>query len=218
MDMTTHLDQTIEHYQGKIRALQKQLGEAKRMVNTLCVDAGREPIYATVDEDAMPALGNIKGDSFYGIPLATAVTTYLKMRKAANSGPAKITEIYEALKSGGFVFEAKSEDYSKRGLRNSLSKNTQTFHRLPGGDYGLREWYPALKNVRARPKDDDGAADDEGDDTDTDDGENFGGDSVAAPAAAASIAPAGTNVAPPQKPRQKAPPKKTSTPPGNAGG
>ena len=32
-----------------------QLGEAKRMVNTLCVDAGREPIYVVVHEDAMPA-------------------------------------------------------------------------------------------------------------------------------------------------------------------
>ena len=70
------------------------------------------------------------------------------MRKAMNMGPASVAEIYEALKSGGYQFDATNEDYAKRGVRHSLSKNTQTFHKLPNGDFGLIEWYPAIKKTK----------------------------------------------------------------------
>ena len=30
----------------------------------------------------------------------------------------------------------------------SLTKNSQTFHKLPNGKYGLREWYPAVKDKK----------------------------------------------------------------------
>ena len=145
-----HFDETIAVAQEKLRGLELQVVETKRIINALCELAGRTPMYSSVTADETPALTAIKDDTFYGLPLATAITLYFKMRKLAGDGPASVAEIYIALKRGGYVFDAKNDDYAKRGLRNSLGKNTQTFHRLPSGAYGLREWYPAVKNARGK--------------------------------------------------------------------
>src|SRR5688572_10132542 len=118
--MASHFDDTIGHYLKKLSVQEKGVADTKRIINSLCEDAGRAPMFATVESTDTPELTTIKSDSFYGQPLATVATMYLKMRRASNMGPAKITEIYAALKSGGFVFDAVNEDYAKRGLRNSL--------------------------------------------------------------------------------------------------
>ena len=72
--MDAALDSIIVKYQDKVQALEKQLVDAKRMVNQLCEDDGRPPIYL-VESESTPALATIKPDSFYGVPLATAVTS-----------------------------------------------------------------------------------------------------------------------------------------------
>ena len=66
-------------------------------------------------------------------------------------GPASVSEIYEAMLAGGYEFEAKDADNAKRGLRISLTKSSATFTKLPQGKYGLREWYPTVKDPKARP-------------------------------------------------------------------
>jgi hypothetical protein len=62
-------------------------------------------------------------------------------------GPATVKEIYDALKAGGYKFETKNDANAMRNLRISLTKNTSIFHKLPGGEFGLNEWYPKLKKV-----------------------------------------------------------------------
>lgn len=58
---------------------------------------------------------------------------YLAMRRASNSGAATVREIFNALKGGGFAFQAKEDANAQRGLRKSLTKNSATFHKLPVG-------------------------------------------------------------------------------------
>jgi hypothetical protein len=123
--------------------------EMKRMVNKLCGYAGLPPRYPDdPGSGGGGGLDTLKADQFYGKPLATAVREYLEMRGAPNSGgrgAATVKEIFQALKAGGFAFDTKNDDNSMRGLRISLAKNSVTFHKLPGGQFGLLSWYPAAK-------------------------------------------------------------------------
>jgi hypothetical protein len=55
------------------------------------------------------------------------------------------------MKLGGYHFQAKNDDYAKRGLYQSLTKNSSTFHKIPAnGKYGLLEWYPAAKAAKGK--------------------------------------------------------------------
>ena len=87
--------------------------------------------------------------------LATAVRTILEMRRANNLGAALNNEIYDALIAGGYQFNTKSEDVARSSLRNSLAKNTVTFHKLPNGRFGLATWYPNVKPSKPSPSDGD---------------------------------------------------------------
>jgi hypothetical protein len=42
----------------------------QRLINSLCVDAGRAPVFVVVESDDVLALATIKPDTFYGVPLA----------------------------------------------------------------------------------------------------------------------------------------------------
>ncbi len=144
-----------EELQGAIRVLQRKLAEqektvanTKRLINQLSVEAGMQPLYLEAELHEGSGGRAIHGDRFYGQPLSTAVRELLEMRKAGGSGPASVNEIYDALIQGGYQFEAKDEDNSKRGLRISLTKNSVTFHRLPNGKYGLLTWYPNVKQPK----------------------------------------------------------------------
>jgi hypothetical protein len=151
--MSEHVKQTIADLQDELRQQEQSVIETKRLINTLCKRAGMDPIYgdAELAISSGPSL-SIRGDQFYGQPLATCIREILEMRKALNQGPATVNEIYDALATGGFKFETKNEDNAKRGLRISLTKNTSIFHKLPTGKFGLLEWYPNAK--AAKPKDD----------------------------------------------------------------
>lgn len=63
-------------------------------------------------------------------------------------GPAKPREIYEALKAGGYQFEAKDDEIALVGLRALLRKRSAFFQRLPNGTYGMTSWYPDAKRPR----------------------------------------------------------------------
>jgi hypothetical protein len=61
-------------------------------------------------------------------------------------------EILDALETGEFDFDALKwrEDTRGRSVAMSLAKNTQTFHRLPSGTFGLQSWYPGVAQAKPR--------------------------------------------------------------------
>jgi len=146
--MTKTLDQAIDELVATITALEGSIRDKKKTVNTLCGVAGREELY-TLDapEEAVP--NRIRADQFYGQPLASAVRTILEMRRQQNLGAATVNEIFEALTAGGYTFNTKTDDVGRASLRNSLSKNTVTFHKLPNGRFGMLSWYPNAKPSKA---------------------------------------------------------------------
>lgn len=178
--MEAHLQKTIDDALEKLKAIEQQAAELKKFVNTVIKldDPDAPPMFVIADDS--PGLTTIKGDTFYGQAFATAVTVYLRMRKAQNLGPASVVEIFAALKKGGYQFDAKNDDYAKRGIRHSLGKNTATFHKVPNGEFGLTEWYPDVKKRPSKQAaaaddddgDDDGDSDDDDDDDDTDEPED----------------------------------------------
>lgn len=81
-----------------------------------------------------------------------------RVGEACDQLGAKVTTLATAELIAGFVFETKNDLNAKRGLREALSKNTATFHRV-GDSYGLLEWYPKPKSDK--PTDESKAAADE---------------------------------------------------------
>jgi hypothetical protein len=148
--MTKTLDQAIDELVAEITTMEGSIRDKKKTVNTLCGVAGRDELYMLeAPETAVPT--RIRPDQFYGQPLASAVRTILDMRKQQNLGAATNNEIYDSLMAGGFQFQTKTEDVARASLRNSLSKNTTTFHKLPNGRFGLLSWYPNAKPAKAAP-------------------------------------------------------------------
>ena len=143
----TDIDPIIQGLVKVIEEAERKLAEQKRVVNGLCESAGRPLMYQDIDRASVAQLGNIQPDQYYGQPLATAMRSILEMRKAMGRGPATVREIHDTLVQGGFKFEAKDEN-ALRGLRQSLTKNSAVFHKLPNGSYGLLEWYPNAKPAR----------------------------------------------------------------------
>ncbi len=146
--MTKTLDDAIEEIVAEIGTMEAAVRDKKRTVNTLCGVAGREEMY-TLDtpEAALPT--RVRPDQFYGQPLASAVRTILEMRRQQNLGAATVNEVFDALTAGGYQFNTKSDDVARQSLRNSLSKNTVTFHKLPNGRFGLLGWYPNVKPAKS---------------------------------------------------------------------
>lgn len=134
----------------KLKKAEEAVRRDKQLINALCVAAGRDELYPDASEPTGPSVGAMRSDQFYGKKLAKATREFLDMRQVANLGPASVTEIFDALKRGGYKFEASSDDNAKRGLRQSLTKNSHTFHRIPGGEFGLIDWYPEEKRRRSR--------------------------------------------------------------------
>jgi len=157
-----------------IEALEKRLAEMERkgnalieVINDLRAEDGlppRAPLGAGNGTAAATGSGpihSIQPDTFYGKKMQTAVREYLEMRKAANQGPATPREIYDALKSGGFQSDAKSDDVALVSLRAMMRKRTAYFHKLPNGTYGLTKWYPDAKPGKSSANSDDDDDNDE---------------------------------------------------------
>src|SRR5947207_6083622 len=148
--MNANIQTAIEVLKQRIRSKEEDLVRLKRTVNEMCADAGEAPPYVISSIEGIGNVSSLRRDQFYGETISAAAKSYLEMRKAAGLGAASVNEIYSALKTGGFKFEAKDDVNGKNGLRISLRKNSSLFHRLPEGDYGLIAWYPNAKP----PKDD----------------------------------------------------------------
>lgn len=137
------IDQAIGVLQAKLRRHEDAARNTKRVINELLGEDGRDPLYE-IDETASTGVFKIARDQFHRKVLTTAMREFLEIRRAAPGmdGLSTIAEIYEALKDGGYQFEAKTEDYAKRGIRSSLTRNTAIFYRMPDKKhFGLAKWY-----------------------------------------------------------------------------
>lgn len=165
-----------QEFSPAIAALERRLIDTERKatelrhaINVLCEEAGIPLKYPTGSgpskdgELSSAAISQIKPDTFYGKKLTTAMREFLEMRRVQGNGPASPREIFEALKSGGYVFGTKNDHVAMVGLRAMLRKNTSVFHRLPNsGNYGLLSWYPNARPVRSASQ---GEEVEEGEDT-----------------------------------------------------
>jgi hypothetical protein len=151
--MTEELASAINVLEQRLSEQLDRVATSKKLINQLCIESGL-PIRYPEAEIMSAGSRTIRGDQFYGQPLASAVREILEMRKAAGMGAATVNEIHALLVQGGFQFEAKDDENAKRSLRISLTKNSTMFHRLPNGQYGLLLWYPAVKPPKAEPKND----------------------------------------------------------------
>ena len=140
-----HIDKTIQELRLAIVGKEDELVEMKKTVNQLCKLAGMNPIYTVESEPEKSSIRLLSGDEYYMQPIATVIGWILEKRKISRVGPATVPEIYDAMKAGGYKFDAKDDENAMRGISISMSKNTAKFHKLPSGKFGLTEWYPELK-------------------------------------------------------------------------
>ncbi len=150
--MHDHVKKTIDDLEVDLRTKEEAVRSVKLMINQLCKLAGVPERHVVEGAGSAPAVTSIRPDQFYGRPLATVVREYLEMRRAANLGPVKIPELFDALKSGGYLFETKNDEVGKVSLRNAVAKNP-VFHKLPNHAYGLSAWYPNAKKEKSEPDD-----------------------------------------------------------------
>lgn len=137
----------VEEMQKEINALQFAINKKKQAINAMYDSMGEQPPYEIEGES--PISLTIRPDQFYGKGFATAASAYLKIKKQACTAQ----EIMDGLLKGGFDFPWKDDDLL-RNVAISLAKNTQVFHKLPNGTFGLLEWYPDLKKKKSAKQDD----------------------------------------------------------------
>jgi hypothetical protein len=163
--MAQNLSPAVELLIAQIEELERKANAYKASVNVLCANDGLPPMYPDDGggggrrlngEDHQPQPATVRPaaigpDTFHGRPQQTAVRELLAIRRAADPtrGPAKPDEILAALKAGGYVVQAKSDEIALVGLRAMLRKRSAIFYKLPNGTWGLREWYP---NARPQAK------------------------------------------------------------------
>lgn len=145
------LNPAIAALERRLAEHERKGNELKSALNVLYEEAGMPAKYSETgaaggSTAGGPVLTQIKRDSFYGKKQMTAIREYLEMRRGQGDGPAAPREILDALKAGGYQFEAKTDEIALVGLRALLRKATSVFHKLPAGNYGLAAWYPDAKS------------------------------------------------------------------------
>lgn len=139
------LNPAIDHLERKVNALVMAL-------NVLRAEAGMPPYTPSPGGGEPGPSGSldIKADTFFGKRQHTAAREYLEMRYAHNLGPATPTEIFDALKKGGYQHDAKDDGTAKVGLRALLRRRTNVFVKVGNtGAYGLVSQYPDAKPKNA---------------------------------------------------------------------
>lgn len=150
--MPSELDPAIAALERRREEALATAAELERTINTLCKEAGYAARYTEATSTGSTKVSQISDDTFYGQKQTPAMRAYLEMRKAQNLGPATAREIYDAIKAGGYVFEAKDATTALVGMRALLRTQPNVFHRLPQGTWGLTSWYPDAKKPKDEPK------------------------------------------------------------------
>lgn len=132
--LSAAVDVLLEELEKQVQ----QVAETKNTINALLAASGESPRFEDVEAEKIGG-GTIQRAQFYGKPLATAVTEFLQIRKHVCTAE----EILAGLEEGAFDFKAQGwkDKLRLRGLAISLAKNSQTFHKLPDGSFGLVNWY-----------------------------------------------------------------------------
>ena len=149
----SEFDPAIAAFERRREDALKNAAEYERTINSLCKEAGYPIRYPGAESSAGPTPGagrvqQISDDTFYGQKQTPAMRSYLEMRRAQGLGPATPREIYDAIKAGGYVFEARDAETALVGMRALLRTQPNVFHRLPQGTYGLTSWYPDAKKPK----------------------------------------------------------------------
>jgi hypothetical protein len=162
-DAASALQPAIDVLEQDLADLERQANGLLTSINVLRIRAGLPPRPGAWSSGSGgssgkdhspsgPAVMSLHSDTFTGKKLGSAVREYLTMRKASGQdAPATSREIFDALKLGGFVSGAKDDATSLVVLRTMLRKNTVMFAKLQNGKYGLRAWYPNLKQPKGAP-------------------------------------------------------------------
>lgn len=136
-----------------IRPVLEQINANKRLINQLYDRAGLPPLYPeVVDQSTNSAkrVGPKLPDEYMGRALATVVREILEQRKAIGLGAIHMDELYDTMKSGGYVFDQRDAATAKKNTAISLGKNA-VFARVNDSAYwGLSEWYPHLKREKSK--------------------------------------------------------------------
>lgn len=156
-----------EHFLKSIEALRTKLAEQERAsnktkstINDLCELAGLQVEFPDVGEiSSTGATANTRGRSiesqikkgdFFGRPLQTCIKKVLELRQSIGEGPTEVKEIYRLLNLGDYEFNTRDSNNAITGLWVSISKNSQTFVKLPSGLVGLADWYPDKPKQRKK--------------------------------------------------------------------
>lgn len=157
-DMVSALQPAIDVLENDLADLERQANGLLTSINVLRARAGLPPrspgggwspggSERSGAANATPI--KLHSDTFTGKKLGSAVRQYLEMRKASGTdAPATAREIFDALKHGGFVSGAKDDTTAMVVLRTMLRKNTTVFAKLSNSKYGLRAWYPNLRQPK----------------------------------------------------------------------
>lgn len=145
-----NVDKIIDEVKNKVAEKEKEFKRAKKTANDVCRMFGKPPLYVIDEQSSTVLAGQLRGDEYYGRPLATVITNILEARKIQGIGPATVKEIYDQMTAGGYKFDAKDANNAMRGMRISMAKNPK-FHKLPNGKWGLVEWYPKIKESKESP-------------------------------------------------------------------
>lgn len=148
--MTDELQGAITVLVKRIEQKAQELTDSKRMVNSLCREAGLDPYYPDSDltETGFAGLPSLQSDQFYTKSPITAAREYLELRKTA----VPLEEILAALERGGFDFAGQNwkDEARLKNLGISLGKNSSMFHRLPNNTWGLTKNYNIKKKATAK--------------------------------------------------------------------
>jgi hypothetical protein len=154
--MSNPFQPAIDELEKDLVDIERQRNALTSTINVLRAKAGLPPRPdggggGSGGESITSTPMSLRHDTFFGKRMGTAARQYLEMRHAADGGtsPATPREIFDALKTGGFVFETKDDAVAIISLRNMLRKNTIMFQKLPNGTYGLASWYPNAKKPKA---------------------------------------------------------------------
>jgi hypothetical protein len=170
-NVTGHLKATLDEFEAELAPIERRRNELITTINVIRAKAGLPPRPGgggglggeSESADSKPGAAKIRSDTFVGKRLRSAAKEYLSLRRSQGlDGPATPREIYDAIMSGGFEFEAKDETTRLISLRNTLRKRTEVFKRFDNGKYGLVEWYgPHIKKPKAANATTDDAEDEE---------------------------------------------------------
>src|SRR5258708_39139609 len=147
--MSETLESALERVRLRIESLKRDTKDQMRAANVLCGLIPCEPLYSVAEIEDEVGAAPVTSDLYYGQDTPDVIEDILRRRKASGKGAASVADIFEAMKNGGFEFTAANDENAKRGVYISLGKNPK-FHKLPNGSYGLRAWYPAVKESRSK--------------------------------------------------------------------